>query len=92
MALIDEISGKSNNIQADSYSISLGEIISMYKEGDLDIHPEFQRFYRWTEYQKTRLIESFLLNIPVPPIFVSQREDGVWDVGTVGTGQCLAVA
>lgn len=80
MALIDEISVKSNNIQADSYSISLGEIISMYKDGDLDIHPEFQRFYRWTDYQKTRLIESFLLNIPVPPIFVSQREDGIWDV------------
>lgn len=80
MALIDEITEKSKNIQADSYSISIGEIISMYKEEDLDIHPEFQRFYRWTDYQKTRLIESFLLNIPVPPIFVSQREDGVWDV------------
>lgn len=80
MALIDEINEKSKTIQADSYSISLGEIISMYKEKDLDIHPEFQRFYRWTDYQKTRLIESFLLNIPVPPIFVSQREDGIWDV------------
>jgi hypothetical protein len=80
MALIDEINEQGKNIQADCYSISIGEIISMYKEGDLDIHPEFQRFYRWTEYQKTRLIESLLLNIPVPPIFVSQREDGVWDV------------
>ena len=30
--------------------------------------------------QKTRLIESLLLNIPIPPIFVSQRIDGVWDV------------
>lgn len=80
MALIDEIKEKSKKIQADSYSISLGEIISMYKEGDLDIHPEFQRFYRWTEFQKTRLIESFLLNIPIPPVFVSQREDGIWDV------------
>lgn len=80
MALIDEIQEKSKKIQADSYSISIGEIISMYNDEDLDIHPEFQRFYRWTDYQKTRLIESFLLNIPVPPIFVSQREDGVWDV------------
>lgn len=80
MALIDEIKERSKNIQADSYSISIGEIISMYNDEDLDIHPEFQRFYRWTDYQKTRLIESFLLNIPVPPIFVSQRDDGVWDV------------
>lgn len=80
MSLIDEINAKSREVSTDKYSMSIGEIISMYSEGDLDIHPEFQRFYRWTISQKTRLIESFLLNIPVPSIFVSQREDGVWDV------------
>lgn len=80
MSLIDEINAKSKEVSTDKYSMSIGEIISMYSEGDLDIHPEFQRFYRWTISQKTRLIESFLLNIPVPSIFVSQREDGVWDV------------
>jgi hypothetical protein len=80
MALIDEIQAKSKEIHADSYGMSLGEIINMYRDGDLDIHPEFQRFFRWSEMQKTRLIESFLLNIPIPPIFVSQREDGIWDV------------
>jgi hypothetical protein len=52
----------------------------MLRRGSLDIHPEFQRFYRWSMAQKTGLIESILLGIPVPPIFVSQRADGVWDV------------
>ncbi|WP_229790695.1 DUF262 domain-containing protein [Cognatilysobacter xinjiangensis] len=52
----------------------------MYEKKELDIHPEFQRFYRWTEAQKASLIESILLGIPLPPIFVSQRQDGVWDV------------
>lgn len=80
MSLIEEINAKSKEVSTDKYSMSIGEIISMYKDGDLDIHPEFQRFFRWTVAQKTRLIESFLLNIPVPSIFVSQREDGVWDV------------
>lgn len=78
--LTDEINAKSKEIFAESYSMSLGELISLYKDRELDIHPEFQRFFRWTNTQKTRLIESFLLNIPVPSIFVSQREDGVWDV------------
>ena len=80
MALIDEINLKSKEIVTDNYSMSVGELISMYKEKDLEIHPEFQRFYRWTDLQKSRLIESFLLNFPVPPIFVYQRIDGVWDV------------
>jgi len=54
--------------------------MSLYERGELDIHPEFQRFFRWTEGQKTALIESILLGIPIPSIFVSQRADGVWDV------------
>lgn len=80
MSLQQEIETRSKEILTDSYSISVGEAISMYKDEDIDIHPEFQRFFRWTTAQKTRLIESFLLNIPVPPIYVSQRADGVWDI------------
>lgn len=80
LSLTNEIELRSKEIHATSYDMSIGEIISMYNEGDIDIHPEFQRFFRWSSLQKTKLIESFLLNIPVPPVFVSQRSDGVWDV------------
>jgi hypothetical protein len=60
--------------------MSLGELSNLYRDRELDIHPEFQRFFRWSNLQKSRLIESVLLGIPVPSIFVYQREDGVWDV------------
>ncbi len=80
MALQDEIELKSKEIQTENLSMSIGEIISMYSDGDLDIHPEFQRFYRWSDGQKSKLIESILLNIPIPSIFVAQRADGIWDV------------
>lgn len=78
--LQEEIDEKSKEIRTDSYPMSIGEIINMYNENEIDIHPEFQRFYRWSAIQKTRLIESILLHIPIPPIFVAQRKDGVWDV------------
>lgn len=80
MALQEEIESRSKEIYTDRYSASIGEIISMYKEGDLDVHPDFQRFFRWDLPQKSRLIESFLLNFPIPPIFVNQKENGVWDI------------
>lgn len=80
MPLQEEIDEKAKQIHTDGYSLSIGELISLYKDEEIDIHPEFQRFFRWTPYQKTRLIESILLGIPIPPIFVSQRDDGVWDV------------
>ncbi len=80
MALQEEIEQKSKEIHTENLSMSIGEIISMYSEGDLDIHPEFQRFFRWSIQQKSKLIESILLNIPIPSIFVAQRADGIWDV------------
>lgn len=80
MALADEIAEKRKEIRTDAYAMSIGEWLSLYESDEIDIHPEFQRFYRWSEAQKTNLVESLLLGIPIPPIFVSQRSDGVWDV------------
>jgi len=80
MDLQKQIEEKSKNIHVERYDLSIGEVVSMYKESEIDIHPEFQRFFRWEPLQKTKLIESLLLGIPIPPIFVSQRVDGIWDV------------
>lgn len=80
MPLQKEINEMSKVINTDSYSMSIGELASIYKESELDLHPEFQRFFRWDIKQKSNLIESILLGIPIPPIFVSQNESGVWDV------------
>lgn len=80
MGLEDQISKARQVIHTDAYPISIGEMINIYKDGEIDIHPEFQRQYRWKDYQKSNLIESILLGIPLPSIFVAQRENGVWDV------------
>lgn len=80
MALKEQIASRAREIRTDGYSMSIGEVITLCNDGDIDIHPEFQRIFRWKAAQKSRLIESILLGIPIPPIFVSQREDGVWDV------------
>lgn len=80
MSLIDEVNEKRKEIRTDGYAMSISEWASLYESKEIDIHPEFQRFYRWSDEQKTNLIESILLGIPIPPVFVSQRKDGVWDV------------
>ena len=60
--------------------MSIGELTNLYREDELDVHPEFQRIFRWTDEQKSRLIESILLGIPLPSVFVAQTESGTWDV------------
>src|SRR5438093_6944280 len=78
--LQNEITERRRLISTDAYAMSIGELLNLYRDDELDVHPEFQRVFRWTDTQKTRLIESILLGIPIPPIFVAQRTDGVWDV------------
>ena len=75
-----EIDENRKKISTDGYKMSIGELNSMYKEKEMVINPDYQRYFRWNNEQKSRLIESILLGIPVPPIFVSQREDGKWEV------------
>ncbi|MGB5770777.1 MAG: DUF262 domain-containing protein [Crocosphaera sp.] len=80
MSLQQEIDKTRNEIRTDGYSMSIGEWISLYEQNEINIYPEFQRCFRWSDHQKSAFIESILLGIPIPPIFVSQRDDGVWDV------------
>lgn len=60
--------------------MSVGELTNMYTEGDLIIRPPFQRLFRWDEDQKSRLVESILIGIPLPSIFVAQDDDGRWEL------------
>lgn len=78
--LEDEIAERRRDIFTDAYSMSIGELTNLYREGEIDIHPEFQRIFRWDDLQKSRLIESLLLGIPLPSVFVAQAENGAWDV------------
>lgn len=80
MALADEIKAARKKVVTDGYEMSLGEIISLYKSDELVIDPVFQRLFRWEDERKTRFIESLILGIPIPPIFVYQDSNGVWEL------------
>lgn len=59
---------------------SLAELKRWKDEGDLIIDPEWQRNYVWTRRQASKLIESFLLSIPVPVIYLARTHDGQYEV------------
>jgi hypothetical protein len=80
MALETEIEKARQDIVADGYEMSVGEILNLYKEKEIFINPDFQRLFRWDPSRKTRFLESLLLGIPIPPIFVYQNQSGVWEL------------
>jgi hypothetical protein len=79
-ALEREIANARLEISADTISMSITELTSLYREGTLQIRPEFQRLFRWSNEQKSRLVESVLLGIPLPSLFVSQSDSGTWEL------------
>jgi hypothetical protein len=74
------IESKRNSLKTERLDMSFGEIISMYSRDELIIDPEYQRLFRWSIDQQTRFIESILLGIPIPPIFVAENSDGKWEI------------
>lgn len=49
-------------------------------QDQIKINPEFQRRDRWDEERQSRLIESLLMNVPIPPIFLGEDEYGYYVV------------
>lgn len=78
--LLSAIEESRNTLQTDKLDMSFGEIMSMYEKGEIIINPNFQRLYRWNDYQKTRFIESIIIGIPIPPIFVAEDQNGRWEL------------
>ncbi|QVL30784.1 DUF262 domain-containing protein [Telmatocola sphagniphila] len=59
---------------------SFNELLSMHEEGELIINPEYQRLFRWPEEKESRFIESLILELPLPPIFVIEVEGGRYEL------------
>jgi uncharacterized protein with ParB-like and HNH nuclease domain len=78
--LVSSIDKKILTVRTNSLDFSFNELAEMYKEGDLIISPEFQRLFRWSETLQSQFIESIILELPIPPIFVVEREDRVWEL------------
>lgn len=78
--LTDQVDEFSKNVKTEVQFYSIWEIVRLYENNELIINPNFQRLYRWEKQQKTDFIESLLLWIPTPSIFVSERDDWKWEL------------
>lgn len=61
-------------VRSDKMSITL--IHQMIGNGDIDLNPDFQRNLVWDSKQKSRLIESILLRIPLPMFYFAEDKEG----------------
>jgi hypothetical protein len=59
----------------------LPSVVGMYQDGKAYVlNPDFQRRHRWNRQKQSRLIESFIMNVPIPPIFLYETEYSKYEV------------
>jgi len=70
-----------SDIKMDTQTVNLGYVFEMLENGEINLKPDFQRSADlWSETQKSRLIESILLGIPLPSFYFNEDESGNYEV------------
>lgn len=68
------------NLEIKKYDRMIKDIISSINDNSIILTPEYQRNYLWDNKKASKLVESILLNIPIPVIYASEEQNGKWNV------------
>jgi len=79
-SLTDELQTQRRTVDFDTYDIHVLQLLSSIGKGQIFMLPAFQRKFRWTAVRSSQLVESLLLGIPVPNLFMATNPDGTWEV------------
>ncbi len=71
-----EVSPTKRRVYTEQGDPEIESLYGKYKRGKLVIQPDFQRHFVWDAKKSSRLIESALLDIPLPVIYLSEEKDG----------------
>jgi hypothetical protein len=90
MATIDpalqraQLNAQRHKVDFDSYDVTVDELVRRVGADRIEIAPAYQRQFRWDKVRQSQLVESLLLGIPVPSLFMATNVDSetgvTWEV------------
>lgn len=78
--IVERFKSAQDSLVIQQSDFSLAAIYDMVTHDAIDIAPHYQRRDRWSPEKQSALIESFILNVPVPPVYLSEDEYGQYSV------------
>lgn len=63
-----------------SLDMSFNELADMVRNKEIEIKPAYQRMFRWSAVKQSQFIESVLLEMPIPPIYVVEKGEGSYEL------------
>jgi len=78
--LVEIIDEQTKKVRTKSLDMSFNELLDMYNDKELIIDPDYQRLFRWSDEKQSQFIESMILEMPLPPIYVIEKEQGIYEL------------
>lgn len=78
--IINVFSSAQDRLVLQASDMSLETVAAMVEKGAIDTQPAYQRRERWSPTRQSALIESFVLNIPIPPVYLAEEAYGKYTV------------
>jgi Protein of unknown function DUF262/HNH endonuclease len=75
-----EIAADRRRVRTDKLDVPVEMLYQWVKKGKLDLQPSFQRYFVWNNVKASRLVESLILEIPIPVIYMAEEPDGGFSV------------
>jgi hypothetical protein len=80
-SVVIEIPFNPNDIKVSTQPLTLGQLVDRLEHGEIKLNSDFQRLPDlWDNTQKSRLIESILLRLPIPTFYFDGSDDNKWEV------------
>ena len=77
---VDPTTDNKRKLYVDRVDKSTSDLFRMIVEGELNLQPDYQRKFVWSDGTMSKFIESLLLSIPIPTIFLAENSDETFEV------------
>ena len=78
--ITEQLEAQRHKVDFDTYDITVQQLLSMVADSTIDVAPTYQREFRWDATRRSMLIESILLGVPVPSLFMASNKNGTWEL------------
>jgi hypothetical protein len=78
--LTEQMSAQRRTVDFDTFDIQVQQLLTMLEQEQIFVSPAYQRQFLWDPARCSRLIESLILGIPIPNIFMATNNDNTWEV------------
>src|SRR4051812_47941882 len=75
-----DIAPDRRRVKTDKKDLPIETLCAWESRGRINPQPDFQRYYVWTNLKASRLIESLLLEIPIPVVYVAEESQSTYTV------------